>query len=186
MVRVVVENKQQALNDEQKKLFSLIGLSIDKHPQIYQALLRKYNALDNPNSHSEELKDNLLLMLSKKNVRFNGELSEVLKRQADDSSYDDGEESFSLADISTVLNSASTLVGNFGSGKTQKAIAREEMKKSTYEKMLEVKSQNEKTKVEQQSKDNKTIWITVGITFGVLVLGIGAALYFTKEKPQVA
>ena len=144
MVRVVQENNQQELSVEQKKMLSLIGLSIDKNPQAYQALLRKFSVLDAGQQGSEELKDKLLLMLGKRNPRFNAELSELLRKQLPlNSAYDNSEEHFSGADISTLINSASALVGSIGSGRTQKAVAREEMKKSTYEKMLELKGQSE-------------------------------------------
>lgn len=187
MVRVVHENNQQELSDEQKKMLSLIGLSIDNHPHAYQALLRKFGDLNASLSGNEELKDKVLLHLGKKNPRFNGELAKLLKKQLPlNSAYNREEEHFSGADISNLINSASALVGSLGSGKTQKAVAREEMKKSTYEKMLDLKSQSEKIKVEQQASSKQTIWIPVGITFAVLVVGIGATLYFTREKSKAA
>lgn len=187
MVRVVADQYQQSLNAEQKKLLLMIGVSIEKHPQSYIGLLKKYNAIANGVAATEEIKDKVISMLSKKNTRFNQELSQLLGKQLSmQSTYDN----FSMDDITGVIDKVSSVIGSFGSGTPQKEVARQEMKKGTYEKMLELKSQSEKNKLEQSKLDqkagsSKNVWVVVGVSFSVLLLGIGAAIYFTREKPLV-
>lgn len=194
MVRVVEQKGTQIYSEKQKKMLSLLIRSIDQHPQSYAELLRRFNMLSEAKVNREQLIEKVLLMLSKGNARFNDALSELLGvHLQNEISYDGGEDNFALPidSIAQAIGGISNAVSNIGTAKTQRFIAKEEAKKNAYEKILELRSQSEKSKQEQskleqgkldqKAKKTKQMWIAVGVAASVLTLI--TIIYVASSKP---
>lgn len=181
MVRVVNENTRQS--KQYKDLMLLLTLSIEEKPSSFLALLARFNMMVKDKADKKEIRDKVLYLFSKKNVRFNEELSELLgryvKSQTNEENYG-GEDTFDLSSIGGI---ADKLIGKIGGTK----LAKEEGKKEAVGKILEMKSQQEKNVQEEKKRKSKQqVLMAIGIITGVVLLGAVVVISMNGSKQEIA
>ena len=177
MVRVVNANKEQS--PRQKELQRLLILAIEERASSFLALLSRFNMLVKNGADKKEIRDRVMYMISKRNVRFNDALSELLgeyvERQSKESAYE--EENFDLSSLGGI---ADKLVSLGGSKKV-----REENKGAAVGKILDMKSQqSQNAENAKKKKSGQQIWMAVGILTSILI--IGGVIVYSVRKTEVA
>jgi len=167
MVRVIAQKKSEAGH---KKLLDIIAKSIDAHPSGYAALLERFNMPVKNRSDRAELRDKVLVMLSKKNERFNEALSEQLGESLENTfSYNAGEDNF---DLMKGIESLSGALGKALGGDTDKHVANQEMRKGLWSRLFDAKDkQAELAQKEKKDKANQKMVLIAGISLVVITIG---------------